>query len=395
MGNLTNIAIKNAAPGRYQDGGGLMIEIKEGGAGKWIYRYSFAKKRRDMGLGAWPAVSLAEARKSRDQWAAVLRSGRDPVSVRSAQKAEAKAALDRQDPTFKEMAETTFESRKGRLRGDGERGRWFSPLRLHVIPKIGAKRMSEIHQADIKAALAPIWRKKYPTAEKAIQRTRIVFETAKLTGVACDPLTVDAAMHMLGEVHHETVNLSSAPWREVPGIYAAIPDTVPGLCLRWSILTAVRPDASRGARFSEIERDTWTVPADRVKGMRGKVEPFRVPLSGEALSVADRAAQFSNNFLFPGQRSGTVSDVAVTKALRLLHPTATVHGFRASCRTWMEDVDACSYDVAESILGHVVGGKVERTYQRSDRLDRRRPVMEAWARFVTGQESDEVVPIRR
>lgn len=393
MGKLTNVAIKNAKPGRYQDGQGLMIQRTTDG-GKWMFRYSISGRRRDMGLGNWPSVSLAEARRERDKWAAVIRSGRDPISEREAQRVEAKAALDRVDPTFEEMAQVAFEARKAKLRGDGERGRWFSPLRLHIVPKIGKRRMSQIVPADIRDALSPIWKTKHPTAEKAIQRTRMVFQTAMLSGIDCTPLTVERAEHMLGEVIHKVQHLDALPWQAVPALYTKIPDTVPGQCLRWSILTLVRPDAARGTEAKEIDGDVWTVPADRVKGMEGRVQDFRVPLSREALRVAERAAEFSDGYLFPGRTRGHVSDVAVTKTLRALHETATVHGFRSTFRSWVQDTDACAWDVAETALGHKIGGKVERSYARSDLLDRRRVAMEAWAAYVTGAAAN-VVRLKR
>ena len=218
MGKLTTVSIKNAAPGNYQDGDGLIFQ-KTATAGKWTYRYSFAGRRRDMGLGVWPSVTLAEARRARDQWAAEIRAGRDPISTRNASKAEALAELDKSNPTFEEMAEVTFEARKARLRGDGERGRWFSPLRLHVIPKI-----------------------------------RIVFETANLSGIDCDPQTVDRARHMLGDVMHKPKHLEAMPWQDVPELYARLGDTSAHLALRWIILTLVRGSSGRGAMFEEIGR---------------------------------------------------------------------------------------------------------------------------------------------
>lgn len=395
MGNLTNVAIKNAGPGRMQDGQGLFLDRTVSG-GKWTYRYQFAGKRRDMGLGTWPSVSLADARKERDLWAAEIRAGRDPISVRRAQKEDAAALRDKQDPTFADMAQTAFEARRAKLRGGGARGRWFSPLATHVIPHIGKMRMSQIHQSDIRDALNPIWRKMHPTAEKAIQRTRMVFETAKLSGIDCDPFTVDAARHMLGEVNHTPRHHPALPWQEVPALYQELGDAPSSLCLRWIILTVVRAHAARGARLSEIDGNVWTVPADRVKGTEGRVRSFRVPLSTEAQEVIRIASEVTDGILFPSPSGASfITDQALNKKLRKMHVSATVHGFRTSFRSWVQDTDACSWEVAETILGHHIGGKVERSYARSDLLERRAPVMEAWARFVTGAESADVVPIRR
>jgi integrase len=390
---LTAIQVKNAPDGKIEDGGGLRL-IKRGVSGKWVYRYSHLGKRREMGIGSLAEIGLADARKIRDTWANILATGKDPITERNTQREAEKADLNKLDPTFADIAVTVFEARKASLRGDGERGRWFSPLRLYVIPAIGKKRMSEIHQSDIKAALTPIWKDKHPTAQKAIQRTRIIFEQARLMGIKCDPFTVDAAQHMLGAYDHKTEHHIATPWQDIPALYSKLSDnTASALCLRWSILTLVRSAGCRGAMFSEIDGNVWTVSADRVKGRVGKVNDFRVPLSYEAAEIAYKASEYSDKYLFPSYRTGHITDQALTKKLRRMGETGTVHGFRTSFRTWVQDTDACSFEVAETVLGHTVGGKVERSYARSDLLERRRHVLESWATFVTSMDSN-VVRIR-
>jgi len=389
---LTAMQVKKAGDGKLFDGGGLSL-VRRGGTGKWIFRYSHLGKRREMGLGAQEEISLAKAREGRDKWAGVLAAGEDPIAVRNAQREDQRAERDKTDPTFKEMAQTVFEARKATLRGDGIRGRWFSPLELHVIPAIGKKRMSEIHQVDVRDALKPIWRTKHPTAEKAIERTRIVFRSARLMGCDCDPFTVDAAQEMLGAVDHKAQHMPTTPWQDIPALYEVLHakgDQVSALGLRWAILTVVRGMAVRGAHQDEIDDGVWTVPASRIKGQKGKVRDFRVPLSTEALLIAETAAQYSEGNLFPGHRGGTISDVAISKMLRKTGFPGTVHGFRTSFRTWVQDNEACSYEVAETVLGHTLGNKVERSYARSDLLEPRRVVMDAWARFVTGATANVV-----
>lgn len=389
---LTAVQVKNAGDGKFYDGGGLIL-VRKGGVGKWVYRFSHLGRRRDMGLGPQSDMTLADARKQRDQWASVLARGDDPISVRDAEKQAQRDAHNRIDPTFAEMVDTVFEAKKATLRGGGVRGRWLSPLKLYMVPKIGKKRMSQIHQSDIKAALSGVWTKKHPTATKAIQRTRIVFEQARLMGIDCDPFTVDAAKHMLGEVTHQVMHHQSTPWQDIPDLFERLGGkSVGAACLRWCILTLARSHGCRGAQFNEIDGDLWTIPADRIKGRAGKAHDFRVPLSRAAIEIVEDARQYSNTFLFPGYRSGYVSDQALTKMLRRMGETGTVHGFRTSFRTWVQDVDACGFEVAETVLGHSIGGKVERSYARSDLLDRRRIVMEKWAAFVT-KAPGKVIPI--
>ncbi|WP_237400234.1 tyrosine-type recombinase/integrase [Rhodovulum sulfidophilum] len=388
---LTVREIKAAPAGRYGDAGGLSLIKTSQDSGKWNFRYSFLRTRRNMGLGSWPEVGLADARRERDRWAAVLRAGRDPITERKEERAATKAQRDNTDPTFAEMAQLVFEARKATLRGGGERGRWFSPLERHVLPHIGKMRVSEITPQDIKGALAPIWRTKFPTAEKALQRTRIVLHEGRLMGFGCDPFSAEAAQRMLGAVIHTPKHIPATPWQDMPALYARLnAGTVGHECLRFMMLTLVRYMGCAGARAAEVDGDVWTVPPERMKGTLKHVREFRVPLTDPALVIVQRQKEAFGDILFTGGRSAPITSAAIEKALRVLKEDGRPHGFRSSFRMWVQDTDACSFDVAETILGHTVGGRIERTYARSDLLERRRPVMEAWARYVTGSAENVV-----
>lgn len=387
---LTAISVKNAPDGTHLDGGGLMLS-KAGISGKWIYRYQRLGKRRDMGLGQWPAVSLAEARKLRDQWAAELSAGRDPIAARKAHREAEVAARDRSDPTFAELTAAVFEARKATLREAGKRGRWLSPLVKHVHPRIGRQRVSQLTRHDYADALRPIWRTKFPTAEKAYQRMLIVVREGKFMGYPCDPFEVEAAKRILGEVRHIAVPIPSTPWQDVPGLYARLGNSISDDCLRFTILTCVRADASTRARLCEFDGDVWTVPEMRVKGREGAVRDFRVPLSAEAMKIVDRARARTTDYLFSAIRGRPVTSASIEKRLNTMGEAGRPHGFRTSFRTWVQDTDACPWEVSETVLGHAVGNKIERSYARSDLLERRRVVMDAWAAYVTGAASNIVV----
>lgn len=389
---LTQIKIKNAGDGKLEDGGGLRF-VKRGATGKWVYRYSFLGKRREMGIGSWPEISLAEARKIRDQWANTLATGADPISERKAQQDEIRAQMDRHDPTFEELVNIVFEARKETLRGGGERGRWLSPLKLYMIPSIGKKRGSELTHRDIHEALKPIWRTKHPTAEKAVQRTRIVLRSAKRMRFPTDPEIVESAIEMLGSVNHVTKHMEFVPWQDIPDLFNRLAGTTSGLCNQWIILTLVRMDAARGARLDEIEGDTWTIPASRIKGLQGKVQDFRVPLSAQAMEIVENARNLRQEYLFVGHRGRPITDAAVEKRLKELEAGGTPHGFRTTFKTWCSETEACSWDVSETVLDHKIGGKVERSYDRTDLLDKRRVVMQKWADYVTAREA-KVVKLR-
>lgn len=391
---LTVVAIRKAGPGKLDDGAGLRL-YKTEDAGRWVYRYTIGGRRREMGLGSMGDMTLAQARAARDEWAAVVAKGLDPITERQRRRDQVAADLSRLDPTFAELAQTVFESRKASLRGEGERGRWFSPLATHIIPRIGKRRMSTLHQTDLVDAFRPIWTSKPATAEKALHRTRIIFKQAKLRGIDADPFTVDAAAEILGELKRDIQHIAATPWQEVPDLYARLDR--PGAsyqCLRWMILTATRSESARGARFSEIEGDVWTVPAERMKGRQGKVQPFRVPLSTEAQRVLQGLRErATGDLMFPSYRSGYISSTALQKVLNEIGETGRPHGFRTSFRSWVQDTSAATFDVAETALAHRVGSTVERSYARSDLLDQRRALMERWAGFVAGSE-EKVVKLR-
>lgn len=395
INKLNPMKIKAAPIGKLSDGGGLYLD-KTATSAKWIWRYVISGQKREMGLGSVDDVTLAGARRARDKWADVLREGRDPISERNRLAEAEKAERNRANPTFAEAAADAFEARKASLRGDGERGRWFSPIRVHLVPKVGKRRISELHQRDIKDALATLWHKHPQTAEKAIQRLSIIFRHARLSGYACHEETVEHARHMLGGHTIDPVGITSTPWQDVPTVFAALRKPgVAAMALRWVMLTATRSDSARGARFTEIDGAVWTVPADRMKGREGKAQPFRVPLSTAALALLDECRAIAiDDRLFPGyRRDVSVSQNALLHVLNDIGEAGRPHGFRTSFRSWVQDTNAASYDVAEAALAHLVGNRVERSYARSDMLDQRAALMQRWSDHVTGVAA-KVVPLR-
>lgn len=388
---LTAVTIKKAGDGRLSDGGGLIL-IKKGDTGRWIYRYQLAGRRRDMGLGGYPTVTLAAARSARDDWAAMVARGVDPVDERQRQEAEEAAARNETDPTFAELTALVFEARKATLKGDGKAGRWMSPLDNHVLPKIGAKRASALTAVQVKEAIKPIWRTKHVTAARALQRIRLILEGGKRMGLRSDPDIVDAARYLLGEHLYTPTPIPATPWRDVPALYARLGDGGSvAECLRFMILTAVRMAGCRWARLTEVEGDVWTIPGERMKGPRGKTPDFAVPLSGPALSIAEDARQWSDDLMFPGMRPGRpITETALEKRLREMGEEGRPHGFRSSFRMWVQDTDPTKFEVAETALAHRVGTKVERSYARSDMIEQRRVMMNKWAAFVTGEAADVV-----
>lgn len=185
-----------------------------------MLRFTIHGRRREMGLGAIIDVSLKEARESAERWRATVRSGLDPISQREKQKREAVKRLH----LLKDVADDAFESRKAELKGDGKAGRWFSPLELHVLPKLGKTPVAEIDQTQIRDVLAPIWHSKAETARKALNRLDICMRHAAALGLEVDIQASAKARALLGQQRHESTNIPAMPWLEVPAFYARLAD---------------------------------------------------------------------------------------------------------------------------------------------------------------------------
>lgn len=382
LNKLTAVSVKNAAPGKYSDGGGLWLHKREDGGAQWILRVNVHGRRREMGLGAVNDVSLKEAREAADRWRALVRAGLDPIKERQRQRREAARNLH----CLEDIARDAFESRKAELKGDGIAGRWFSPLEIHILPKLGKVPVVDIDQTDIRDVLSPLWHEKAETARKAINRLNICLKHAAALGLDVDLQATDKARALLGKQRHKTENIPAMPWRDVPVFYASLSDgTVTHLALRLLILTGVRSGPLRFLREDQIEDGVWTIPGEAMKGRRGATADFRVPLSGEALTVVEEARRHTRDgFLFPSIKKGVISDATMSRLMERAGLTARPHGFRSSLRDWIAETTNTPHDIAETTLGHVAGGAVERAYRRTDFLEQRRRLMERWAHHVTG-----------
>lgn len=381
-------SVKSADVGKHSDGGGLWLYKREDGGAQWVLRVHVHGRRREMGLGSYPAITLKMARLHAEQWRAVARQGRDPIKER----AQAKRDMARDIHLLNDIARDAFESRKAELKGDGKAGRWFSPLELHVLPKLGKVPVSEIDQRDIRDTLAPIWHAKAHTAKKAANRLGICLKHAAALGLDVDLQAVDKAKALLGQQRHETEHVPSMDWREVPEFYQSLNEgTVTELALRMLILTGLRSKGIRFLNLDQIDGDVWTVPAENMKGRKGATTDFRVPLSTEALAVIEQAKPFARDgFLFAGVRRGVISDATMAKYMDRRGLAARPHGFRTSLRVWLAEATNAPHDVAETCLAHVAGGKVERAYKRTDFLEQRRVLMERWGGFVANNEKHVV-----
>lgn len=383
LNRLSAIAIRSAPPGKHADGGGLWLHKRPDGGAQWFLRYTVHGRRREMGLGAAGEVSLKEARAAAERWRAVARQSLDPIKERERERREAARNLH----FLKDVALDAFESRKADLKGDGKAGRWFTPLELHILPKLGGIPVADIDQKDIRDALAPIWHNKADTARKAMNRLGLCLKHAAALGFAVDLQAPEKARALLGKQRHKPENIPAMPWRDVPAFYASLhAGTVTHLALRLLILTGVRSGPLRFIRDDQITGDVWIIPGEAMKGRKDRTPDFRVPLSAAAMSIIEHARmQARDGYLFPSPRKGVISNMTMARFMERAALEARPHGFRSSLRDWIAETTGTSHDIAETVLGHVVGGAVERAYRRTDFLEQRRALMGRWAEFVTGQ----------
>jgi integrase len=390
LNRLSAASLKTAPIGKHADGGGLWFVKRQDGGAQWVLRVTAHGKRREMGLGAFPAVSLRDAREAAEKWRTVSRSGKNPIKERERAKREAARDIH----MLADIALDAFESRKAELKDDGKAGRWFSPLELHVLPKLGKVPVADIDQKDIRDTLAPIWHEKADTARKAMNRLSIVLRHAAALGLEVDLQATEKAKALLGKQRHTVTNVPAMNWREVPDFYQSLGDSVTELALRLLILTAVRSHPIRFIHEDQIDGDVWTIPAEAMKGRQGATSAFRVPLSTEAQRVISEARKFARDgFLFPGQRKGVISDMTMTALMDRRGVSERPHGFRSSFRDWTAEATDTPREIAETCLGHVSGGAVERAYRRTDFLGKRQVLMERWAQLATGRQGETVVAL--
>ena len=375
--------IKTAPVGKHCDGGGLwFIKRKDGGA-QWMLRVNVHGRRREMGLGGFPSLGLADARKLSERWRSMAAAGRDPIKERAAEERAAR----REDITLSIITHDAFESRKAELKGDGKAGRWLTPLTLHVLPKLGKVPVTDLDQRDIRDTLAPIWHTKADTARKAINRLSIVLRHAAALGLDVDLQATEKAKALLGRTRHVPKNIPAMAWADVPDFYASLEEpTLTHLALRLLMLNpGVRSKPLRHMRLEQIENDIWTVPEGDMKGQKGKATAYRVPLCQEAKRIIELARPHSRNgYLFPNTRGGVISDATMSRHMERRGLEARPHGFRTSLRTWLAETTDAPHEVAEAMLAHTADSGVVRAYRRTDFLEQRLALTERWADHLTG-----------
>ena len=377
------------APGVYADGDGLTMRVAGTGAKNWVLRVTVDGKRRNVGIGGYPAVGLSEARERAEEYRRAVREGRNPIEDRrtAREEAQAKAAI----PTFREAAETVIELRRPTWSNERHATQWRESLTIHAFPAIGNKQVTEITSADVMKVLTPIWTAKSETANRVRQRMETVFDYAVVQGWRPDNPANGALSKALPRRPRTKRHHPALPYAKLPEALARIQECTAELSTRlafeFMVLTAARTGEVRGATWDEmdLEAATWTIPAGRMKARR----EHRVPLPDRAVDILTEARPLGqgNGLVFPSNRTdGPLSNMVFEMLLRRLAIPAVPHGFRSTFKDWTIEQTATPWAVGEAALAHNLGNSVESAYARSDLFEKRRALMQEWANYLTEGE---------
>lgn len=383
---------------------GLYMQITPGGAKSWLLRLMVNGKRRTLGLGSYPTVTLAEARERARVAHGQVWHGLDPVAERKAARAALAARL-----TFAEAVEKTLEARLAEFRNEKHKAQWRSTLDTYARPLIGDLSVDRIEVADVARVLSPIWQSKTETASRLRGRIEAVLAWATVSGHRSgdNPArwrgNLDALLAKPGKLakveHHGALALC-----EVADWFADLRqrDGMGARALEFVAVTAARSGEVRGAAWQEFDLDAgmWTIPAARMKASK----EHRVPLTAEAVALL-RALPRDGELVFSAVRGGMLSDMTLSATMRRIQEAsggryldprsgrpAVPHGLRSCFRDWCAE-RGVDRDLAEISLAHVVGSEVERAYRRSDMLERRRALMASWGGFLRGESTGKVVQL--
>jgi integrase len=382
MGNLTAAKVKSLwKPGRYGDGGTLFLYVTQGGSKSWIQRLTIKGRRRDIGLGGYPLVSLREARDKAFENRKLARSGGDPI----AEKRRART------PTFRQAAQATFEANKPRWRNAKVASNWMQQLERHAFKRLGDLQVDQIRRDDVLAVLTPIWTSKPETARRVRRCIKATLRWGQAHGYIEHNMAGEAIDGALPSMRPISQHLRSLPYQEVHEALVIVEESEASLpvklCFKFLVLTAARSGEARGARWDEIDSDAqeWRIPDSRMKSGT----EHRVPLSNSAMDVLKRARTLDDGsgqiFPSPSRKGKELSDMALTKVLRDngLAERTTVHGLRSTFRVWASEQTDADHAVMELSLAHSVGSAVEQAYARSDLLAQRRELLSKWGAYVT------------
>lgn len=374
---------------------GLGLNVTRRGSRSWILRYQIGGVRRDLGLGGYPDVTLAQAKEAARAARAKIKQGIDPVE--DARAAKSKLIASRASATtFSEAATRYIATHEASWRNSKHGQQWRNTIETYANPVMGDVLVQDVSLPQVLGVLEPIWRTKTETASRLRGRIESVLDWASARGLRStdNPARwkglLDKLLPAPGKIaktdHHRAL-----PYAELPDFMKRLKsqDGIGARALEFAILTACRSGEVRGATWSEFDLQSgiWTIPANRMK--MGK--EHRVPLSDAALSIVEqlKSTAFSD-YVFPSPRNpkdGTsvgiaLSDMTLGAVLKRMGVAAVPHGFRSTFRDWCAEQTDYPREVAEMALAHAIGNKVEAAYRRGDLFEKRKQLMLDWARYA-------------
>jgi integrase len=410
LGKLTAKQIENlTAPGTYEDGDGLRLLIKPNGKKYWVLRFQLSGKRREMGLGTFPAINLKAARQNSSDKRRLLLDGIDPLQARDDERAAQQAAEHqriRKSITFQDVSVDYIEAHRAGWKNVKHAQQWTNTLATYATPVIGDLATNQITTEHILEVLKPIWASKAETASRVRNRIELVLDAAKARGLRDgeNPARWRGHLDKLlppSSKAKRTRNHPALPYSELSVFIQQLSDVEgqSASALMMTILTACRTSEVLGADWSEVDLKAklWSIPPARMKA--GKAHT--VPLSDTLITLLEALPRIKgSSLLFPGARKGRpISNMAMLMTLRRMDQkdledggkgwrdnndrVITAHGFRSTFRDWAAERTNYAREVCEMSLAHVVANGAEAAYWRSDLLEKRRALMDDWADFVS------------
>jgi integrase len=401
LNKLTDAKCKALAkPGLHGDGGGLYLNVKAGGAKSWSFIWREGRRRREGGLGVYPAVTLAAARRTAGEYREAVAENRDPIAERRRQKAE---------PTFGEAVKLFLADNEAAWRNEKHKYQWGQTLGDSYCKHLRPMKVSQITTDDVLKVLRPHWSTKSETAKRLMGRIERVLAFAKVKGwrTGDNPAAwrgnLDALLpkrkKLIARGHHAAMR-----YEDVPAFMKSLRAQrgVSSRALEFIILTATRSGETRNATWHEFNLDAalWTIPAGRMKAGKEHAVPLSKPALAIIRSLHDESHDASRNsgtdYVFPGYKGKPLSDMAFKSLMKRMKVEGiTTHGFRSSFRDWAGNKTDAPREVAEHALAHIVGNAVENAYRRSTALDKRRKLMDKWAGHLSTVQSGNVVKFSR
>ncbi len=398
----TRAVIAKKTPGYYPDGGGLYLQVSESGSKSWIFRFALNGKERQMGLGPFHTITLADARIAATDCRKLLLRQIDPIDARDADKTR-QALQDARSITFAECAAAYIRAHRSDWKNKKHADQWTTTIETYCTPIIGALPVADVDTSVVVKVLEPIWTAIPETASRLRGRIESVLDWARVSGYRAgdNPArwrghldnVLPALKKKLRVKHHPAL-----PYDQVGEFMESLraQEGIAARALAFLILTATRTGEVLGGKWSEFDMDAklWTIPAERMKAGR----EHRVPLSAQAVAVLVDTPIMLSDYVFPGQEaSKPLSTMAMLGLLKRMGRTdLTVHGFRSTFRDWASERTNYPRDVCEAVLAHTVSDATEAAYRRGDLFEKRRRLMVEWAKHCdTIKRAGKVIPMAR